>query len=54
MRDWNELPANAQTVAVIESCIDYLQKEYLELKNKTKEELANLSIILLEKIGDGV
>ena len=26
MRDWTELPANAQTVAVVESCIDYLHK----------------------------
>lgn len=26
MRDWEDLPANAQTVAVIESCIDCLQK----------------------------
>lgn len=26
MRDWNDLPANAQTVAVVESCIDYLHK----------------------------
>lgn len=28
MRYWNELPANAQTVAVVESCIDYLQKHH--------------------------
>lgn len=26
MRNWDDLPANAQTVAVVESCIDYLQK----------------------------
>lgn len=26
MRNWEDLPANAQTVAVVESCIDYLQK----------------------------
>jgi hypothetical protein len=26
MRSWEELPANAQTVAVVESCIDCLQK----------------------------
>ena len=28
MRDWDDLPANAQTVAVVESCIDYLQKHH--------------------------
>jgi len=28
MRDWNDLPANAQTIAVIESCIDCLQKRH--------------------------
>lgn len=26
MRNWEDLPANAQTVAVVESCLDYLQK----------------------------
>ncbi|OEU74063.1 MAG: hypothetical protein BA864_06955 [Desulfuromonadales bacterium C00003093] len=26
MRNWEDLPANAQTVAVVESCIDCLQK----------------------------
>ena len=26
MRNWDDLPANAQTVAVVESCIDYLHK----------------------------
>ena len=26
MRDWDDLPANAQTVADVESCIDCLQK----------------------------
>lgn len=26
MRNWDELPANAQTVAVVESCIDCLHK----------------------------
>lgn len=28
MRDWNDLPANAQTVAVVESCISYLQEHH--------------------------
>lgn len=27
MRNWEDLPANAQTVAVVESCIDCLQKQ---------------------------
>lgn len=26
MRDWNDIPANAQTVAVVESCIGYLHQ----------------------------
>ena len=26
MRNWEDMPANAQTVAVVESCIDCLQK----------------------------
>ena len=25
MRDWDDLPANAKTVADVEACIDYLQ-----------------------------
>jgi hypothetical protein len=28
MRDWDDLPANAQTIAIVESCIDYLQKHH--------------------------
>ena len=28
MRDWNDLPANAQTVASVESCISYLQENH--------------------------
>ncbi len=28
MRDWNDLPANAQTVATVESCISYLQENH--------------------------
>lgn len=28
MRDWNDLPANAQTVAVVKSCISYLQEHH--------------------------
>jgi len=28
MRDWNDLPANAKTVATVESCIDYLHKHH--------------------------
>lgn len=27
MRNWEDMPANAQTVAVVESCIDCLQKQ---------------------------
>ena len=28
MRNWNELPGNVQTVAIVESCIDCLQKRH--------------------------
>jgi hypothetical protein len=28
IRNWDDLPANAQTVAVVESCISYLQDHH--------------------------
>ena len=43
--------AKAEILKVIE---EIAKKEHVELKNTTKEELANLSIILLKKIGEGI
>jgi len=45
---------NAAKAEITKAIEEIAEKEHVELKNKTKEELANLSIILLGKIGEGV
>ena len=45
---------NAAKAEIIKAIEEIAESEHVELKNETKKELANLSIVLLKKLGEGI